>query len=842
MPKVFLSYSRKDQAFVEELYRRLTRDGVECFFDKESIEWGANFVLALENAIADCEFIVLILSPDFVTSEWSQIERTGAMAKNPDSLRPLMRRHCDLPAFLKTPNYIDVTTDARFNKQYPKICRSLGGSPKKTPKPLKRGQLPPEQQLPPGSRMSLRSMGNRFVGRVDALWDLHDLLFNKDIAIVSGIGVIAGTGGLGKTQLAIEYVRRFGYLYEGGVWWVEADQGLGAMIALLSEATSLKVDGALPEPQQTAQLWDSLRDRGASLLVLDNFPEEGSLGPYLPASSNVQALVTTRRGDLNQPKLALRFLEPGAALDLLNSGDRKFGPEAGPLLEALGGLPLAIELTRGFLNLRKDLDPQRLLAEMSKAGEIETLRAFARRYGDELPSQHERDVAATFQLSWDLLGDAATRTLRAIAEMAPVPVPVRLLRSTLGLNETGIHDSLSESISELERLSLAERDEQNNPAIHRLVRSFVHHITPANESLRKSVAEALSSEMARVQDLADTQAYAELEPVLPHAEILAQADGVEPQTKVDLWGDIGWQHEDHGRYVAGKVARAHSLREAEASFEPGHPTIARSQSNLATVLRDLGELEEARDLMRHALASNEASFESGHTSIASSQSNLALVLQDLGQLAEARDLLRQALASNKASFEPGHPSIASSQSNLALVLKDLGQLEEARDLMRHALASNEASFESGHTSIASSQSNLAAVLKNLGELEEARDLSRHALASNKASFEPGHPTIAIGQSNLALVLKDLGELEEARNLSRQALASNKASFEPGHPSIAIKQSVLATVLKDFDELEEARDLLRQAHRSFQDKLGPSHPTTKKMLGLLRAVGGDSAGR
>jgi len=61
-----------------------------------------------------------------------------------------------------------------------------------------------------------------------------------------------------------------------------------------------------------------------------------------------------------------------------------------------------------------------------------------------------------------------------------------------------------------------------------------------------------------------------------------------------------------------------------------------------------------------------------------------MVLQDLGQLEEARDLLRKALASAEASFEPGHPSIANRRSNLAIVLKDLGRLEEARDLLRKA--------------------------------------------------------------------------------------------------------------------------------------------------------------
>ena len=722
-------------------------------------------------------------------------------------------------------------------------------------------------------------MGARFVGRVEALWDLHDLLFEKDVAVVSGVGVIAGTGGLGKTQLAIEYARRFGYLYEGGVWWVEADQGLGALIGLVSEAAGVAVDGKLPEPEQAAQLWDSLRGRAASLLVLDNFPEEGALRPYLPTGGNVQALVTTRRRDLDQNRVRLGFLKRGAALELLNSGDRTFGSEAGPLLDALDGLPLAIELTRGFLNRRRDLDPAGLLVEMSKAGEMAALRTFAERYGDELPSRHELDVAATFQLSWNQLLDPAKRTLRAIAEMAPAPVPVRVLRSALGMEERGLDDPLAEAISELERLSLAEVDEEGDPGIHRLVRSFVLHITPAEESLRGAVAEALVREMGRAGDEADTPAYHELEPLLPHAEMVARAEGVDAEQKVSLWGSIGWQHENHGRYVAGKVARTHSLREAEASFEPGHSSIAVRQSNLATVLKDLGELAEARDLLRKALASDEASFEPGHPTIAVRQSNLATVLKDLGELAEARDLLRKALASDEASFERGHPSIARSQSNLATVLKDLGELEEARDLLRQALASDEASFERGHPTIAVSQSNLATVLKNLGELEEARDLLRRALASAEASFESGHPSIAVSQSNLALVLKDLGEPEEARDLLRRALASDEASFEPGHPSIAVSQSNLATVLQDLGELEEARDLLRQAlasdeasfepghrliatrqsnlamvledlgelaeardllrqaYRSLHDKLGADHPSTRTVLGNLRGVGG-----
>ena len=60
------------------------------------------------------------------------------------------------------------------------------------------------------------------------------------------------------------------------------------------------------------------------------------------------------------------------------------------------------------------------------------------------------------------------------------------------------------------------------------------------------------------------------------------------------------------------------------------------------------------------------------------------MLKDLGDLEGARDLLEKALESDQKSFEAGHPSIARSQSNLAMVLKNLGDLEGARDLLEKA--------------------------------------------------------------------------------------------------------------------------------------------------------------
>ena len=67
-------------------------------------------------------------------------------------------------------------------------------------------------------------------------------------------------------------------------------------------------------------------------------------------------------------------------------------------------------------------------------------------------------------------------------------------------------------------------------------------------------------------------------------------------------------------------------------------------------------MEEARELLRKALASDEKSFEPGHPSIARSQSNLALVLKDLGELEEARELLWKAYSASLERYGADNPA------------------------------------------------------------------------------------------------------------------------------------------------------------------------------------------
>jgi len=100
---VFLSYSSRDREFVRELYRRLTRTGWSVSTIR-SQSLGRQVGLKLEEGIDACDRMVLVLSPNFLESKWTELERIASLAdKKP---LPLMLQPCrhlaNFPRFLKT--------------------------------------------------------------------------------------------------------------------------------------------------------------------------------------------------------------------------------------------------------------------------------------------------------------------------------------------------------------------------------------------------------------------------------------------------------------------------------------------------------------------------------------------------------------------------------------------------------------------------------------------------------------------------------------------------------------------------------------------------------------------
>jgi hypothetical protein len=125
-----------------------------------------------------------------------------------------------------------------------------------------------------------------FSGRDDEMQGLHELLTGHALDPV-GMRRIAltGMGGIGKTQLAVEYAYRFACDHPQGVYWVNAAPSVEAGLASLSTLLGASVDAS--RDVQIAAAFDALSALPHSLLVLDNLEDPAVL--YRPPGPSARA-------------------------------------------------------------------------------------------------------------------------------------------------------------------------------------------------------------------------------------------------------------------------------------------------------------------------------------------------------------------------------------------------------------------------------------------------------------------------------------------------------------------------------------------------------------------------
>ena len=100
-----------------------------------------------------------------------------------------------------------------------------------------------------------------------------------------------------------------------------------------------------------------------------------------------------------------------------------------------------------------------------------------------------------------------------------------------------------------------------------------------------------------------------------------------------------------------------------------------SYNNVAIVLRDQGDLKQAKEYHERALAISLQTLGPQHPDVAVSYNNVAAALRDEGDLKQAKEYHERALAIRLQTLGPQHPDVApTSYNNIATVLRDEGDL------------------------------------------------------------------------------------------------------------------------------------------------------------------------
>ena len=143
MTQVFISYSRRDLAFVEQLAADLQAAGLDVWYDLSGLEGGARWSREIQKAIRESQYVLVVLSPDSVASKWVEEEFLYASELR-KKIIPLFYKKCALPLDIARFTLL-MFKAVNYKRNFNEILRALDVRPmvpKKQPDLRKQEPVP----------------------------------------------------------------------------------------------------------------------------------------------------------------------------------------------------------------------------------------------------------------------------------------------------------------------------------------------------------------------------------------------------------------------------------------------------------------------------------------------------------------------------------------------------------------------------------------------------------------------------------------------------------------------------------------------------------------------------
>ncbi|NEO91022.1 MAG: tetratricopeptide repeat protein, partial [Moorea sp. SIO3G5] len=691
-----------------------------------------------------------------------------------------------------------------------------------------------------------------FVGRDDQLQQLHQELQKTDRLAICAI---AGMGGVGKTELALQYALSYQDNYPGGrCWFPVRGLDLGIQVVSFGRAElGLTIPDDLEFNEQVRYCWRHWPE-GTVLIVLDDVASfsndyKETIHPYLPpADSRFKVLVTSRqRPGASFRRIYLDVLSREAALELLRKlvGKERIDKElteAEALCKWLGYLPLGLELVGRYL----DLHPTLTIAKVQKRLEKKKLAAKALLDPtEEGEMTAQLGVAAAFELSWEDLKDCpeAQQLGCRLSLFAQAPFEWSLVESCI--IETEDEDDWEEAQEDLEELrvreawptanrfllnrNLLQLTEQQTYQLHPLIREFF--LTklaqlPDADSYKQSFCKTMVALAKTIPDRPTRQIIELVTPFIPHLAEAATVltDWLRDEDLPWPFTGLGRLYEGQGTYDQAEPWRKQCLEITRSRLGHHHPDVASSVNNLALLYWSMGRYDQAEPLYQQALEMTKQLLGHHHPSLATNLNNLALLYYSMGRYDQAEPLYQQALELFKQLLGHHHPSLATNLNNLALLYYSMGRYDQAEPLYQQALEIRKQLLGHYHPSLATSLDNLALLYYSMERYDQAEPLYQQALEIRKQVLGHHHPSVATSLNNLALLYNSMERYDQAEPLYQQALEMTKQVLGHHHPSVATSLNNLAGLYYSMGRYDQAEPLYQQALEIRKQLLGHYHPS------------------
>jgi tetratricopeptide (TPR) repeat protein len=659
-----------------------------------------------------------------------------------------------------------------------------------------------------------------------------------------------GMGGIGKTQMAVEYIYRRLHEYDI-VWWIQATQPAQIRAGLTELAQYLRLPGsaeahtAIPAVREALRLGQPYR---RWLIVFDSAETPEVVRQFFPTNGPGEILITSRNPDwagVARP-LEVAVFKREESIELLRRRGPMINDEEAELLAAkLGDLPLAIEQAAAWR------------AETGMPVH-EYLRLFDEKVAEILdtstPADYELSVAAAWNVSFDELrtrNPAAHQLLQVCAFFAPEPITRSLFTGVRGVSISAELDEalrdpmqLGRAIRDINRYGLAKIDHRSDTLLlHRLVQLVLRNRMSVQS--RADIRHGAHVLLANFDpnDPSSSKQWPRYQEVLPHvyaSELVSCDDPWVSQLVLNMsqflyyWGD----HEE-----AAVLARQ-ALDEWSARLGDTNQHALEAASYLGLVLWALGRYGEAAEINKRTLElRRQVSGENAEETIMA-ELRVAVDMKARGEYAPARDLNERIYQKTRGLYGDDDPITLQTAHDLAVATRLCGDYRRAFDLDEHTYQrrAEVLGYDNIHT--LNTLSGLLLDRRELGEYPRARveheqvaDRVREILGEDKAGTLRRFVYLAVARR------KD-GDHPKALELSAQALRLCRSRYGDDHPNTMACAIAHAIDLRHAGDLEGACLLGEQTFDRYRNKRGEQHPDTLSAavdLAVTLRLRGDAAG-
>jgi hypothetical protein len=669
-----------------------------------------------------------------------------------------------------------------------------------------------------------------FTGREDLLDQLHERMGRGTTAVLPQ--ALHGMGGVGKSQLAVEYVYRHQDSYDA-VWWISAERPTQIAAALAELAQRMKLPVGLEANTAVPAVREALRlgtPYANWLLIFDNAESPEAVREYFPSGGPGSIMVTSRNpqwANVAAP-LEVDVFSREESIELL----RRRGPDiddgaADRLAEALGDLPLAVEQAAAW---RAETGmPAEEYLRLFEAKRIELLEVSA-------PVDYQLPVAAAWNVSLDRLTDsnpAALRLLQVCSFFAPEPIPRTLIG---GAHSADIHSDLNaalrdpirlnRAIREINRYALARIDHRTNSLqMHRLIQAvLVNRMSEADRTKMRHSAHLMlaSSDRNDPTSPPNWRTYAELYPHLMASEAYESTEPWVQQLVDNESRYLYWWGDHEAAYDLSQ--RAFDARSRRLGTEaPATLAIGRW---LGFMLFVLGRFGEAAALNSQLLAAHEhASGGEDTEDLLAAIGAVAADQRVAGNFAEALRIDEDLYQRHVRALGPDDPATLNAAHNLAVSVRLTGDYHRARDLDHDTQQRRVRLFGEDHAVTLESTRNLIIDNRELGDYVTAQARQQEVADRLTQQLSPGHPQALRAMRSLSAAMRKAGDHTAARALSEQVRAGFLTRYGEAHPDTIAATLNLAIDLRQTGDLEMAAQLGGQVHDRYRSLLGEQHPHT-----------------